>query len=256
MNSHSRSWKTYRETGSQELKNRLILCYLPLVKVCARKISYGLPSHVRLDDLVSAGILGLVAAIEKFNPEAGSPFESFARLRIRGAILDELRHLDWIPRSIRAKARKLQDAYLELQHKLCRFPTETEVADHLGISMDDLVSLMQALHTSQWTSLDASVSAAHPEHALSSLIPGKNDNLPSEVALKEERREIMVKLIKDLSQQERIVLTLYYYEDLTLREIGEVIGVSESRVSQIHSRAILRLRTRLKHFEYTDHAPH
>jgi RNA polymerase sigma factor for flagellar operon FliA len=213
-------WVEYRRTGDKQLRDRLILTYAPLVKYVAGRLGSGLPAHVDDDDLVSYGLLGLIGAIERFDPEREIKFETYALGRIKGAIIDELRSLDWVPRSIRARAREIERAIAENLMEISR----TSIA-----ALDEL-----------WT-----VSAGGDQVALIDTIEDPTGPSPTTALDETELREAMADAIARLPEREKLVVTLYYYEELTLREIGEVLGVTESRVSQLHTKAILRLKARL-----------
>jgi len=251
-----KTWEDYIRTKDQELKNTLIIYYLPLVKSTANRIAYGLPSHVNKNDLISSGIFGLISSIEKYNLDSGTKFKSFASMRIHGSMLDELRNMDWVPRSVRARAKKLQTAYNAIQQEKGRFATDAEIADFLGISLDELNDFVSSTRIINVVSLDAKIfnPDSNSTATYSDFIEDKSKKLPIDNMFKQEKKTLLIKAIEDLSQQEKIVLTLYYFEELTLKEIGEVISVSESRVSQIHSKALFRLRARLSLSEVKDYA--
>lgn len=260
MNAHSlqRDWRDYIRTRDPQIKNRLIVHYLPLVKATAERVAGTLPGHIQIDDLISAGVFGLLSSIEKFDPNAGHQFRSFASFRIHGAMLDELRSMDWVPRSIRAKSRKLQAAFSAVQQQKGRFATESEVAEFLGISIEELESIVDETRILTLISLDSRIyhSRLDSPVSFSEIIPDRSRPSPPQQISRKEEKRILLEAIQNLSRQEKIVLTLYYFEEFTLREIGEVLGVSESRICQIHSKAIYRLRARLSMSEVTDYAPH
>ena len=209
-------WLEYRRNGDKAVRDRLILTYAPLVKYVAGRLGSGLPAHVDEGDLVSYGLLGLIGAIERYDPGRDIKFETYAMSRIKGAIIDELRALDWVPRSVRARAREIERAIADLESKLGRAPTDEEISAKIGISEEELEDSLTDISRSSIAALDET-----------------------------ETREALADAISRLPEREKLVVTLYYYEELTLREIGEVLGVTESRVSQLHTKAILRLKARL-----------
>ena len=240
-------WAEYKTSGSQEARDRLIVHYSPLVKYVAGRVSVGLPQNIEQADLVSYGIFGLIDAIDKFDPGRNIKFETYAIARIKGAIIDELRSIDWVPRSVRAKARSVEKAYAKLESRLLRTPTDAEVAEEMGISERELQQIFQQVSFVGLIALDEmlSVSGERGESTtLGDTIADKGEG-PMDALEVEETKETLATAINRLGDREKIVLTLYYYEGLTLAEIGEVLGVTESRVCQIHSKAVLQLRSRL-----------
>jgi RNA polymerase sigma factor for flagellar operon FliA len=240
-------WRSYRTSGDAALRDRLILTYAPLVKFVAGRISSGLPSHVDENDLVSYGLLGLIGAIERFDPSREIKFETFAMARIRGAIIDELRSLDWVPRSVRTRARQIERAIAALEKELMRAPTDEEIAKKLGVSSEELDDSLLEISRSSVAALDElwSPSGSGDSIALIDTIEDETGPDPEFSLEQTEVREALAEAISDLPEREKLVVTLYYYEELTLREIGEVLGVTESRVSQLHTKAILRLKAHL-----------
>jgi RNA polymerase sigma factor for flagellar operon FliA len=241
-------WRYYRRTGDQAVRDRLILTYAPLVKYVAGRLGSGLPAHVEEADLVSYGLLGLIGAIDRFDPEREIKFETYAVARIRGAIIDELRSLDWVPRSVRSRAREIERAIAELERRLGRPPEDEEIAAKLGISEDELQESLTDISRTSIAALDELWSASPSGGDPVALIDTIEDPLaaePQAEMAQTEVRELLGEAIARLPEREKIVVTLYYYEELTLREIGEVLGVTESRVSQLHTKAVLRLRSRL-----------
>jgi RNA polymerase sigma factor for flagellar operon FliA len=244
-------WRDYRATGDdarkKELRDRLILTYAPLVKFVAGRLGASLPSHVDEQDLVSYGLLGLIGAIERFDPEREIKFETYAISRIRGSIIDELRSLDWVPRSVRTRAREIERAIAELERRLLRAPTDEEIADKLGITTDELEESLTDISRSSMASIDEiwTPSAGGDQIALIDTIEDEHGPNPELDLEQGEMREALGEAIVRLPEREKLVITLYYYEELTLREIGEVLGVTESRVSQLHTKAVLRLKARL-----------
>ncbi len=244
----SEIWRRYKEEDSQEAREKLILHYAPLVKYVAGRVSSGLPANIEYSDLVSYGIFGLIDAIEKYEPQRGIKFETYAINRIKGSIIDELRAIDWVPRSVRFKARELEKAYVTLESELKRMPTDEEVAAELGLSMDDYYALLNQMSFISLVALDDLWNVGGEKGDRLSLVETLEDvkaNDPSRSYELEERKRILADSIGRLPEREKIVITLYYYEGLTLKEIGEVLGVTESRVCQMHTKAILRLKARL-----------
>jgi RNA polymerase sigma factor for flagellar operon FliA len=241
-------WRRYRRTRDQALRDRLILSYAPLVKYVAGRLGSGLPAHVDEGDLVSYGLLGLIAAIERYDPDRDVKFETYAIARIKGSILDELRALDWVPRSVRSRAREIERAMSELEAKLGRAPSDEEIAGKVGISTDELEESLTDIARSSIAALDElwTISGSGGDQiALIDTIEDTSGPEPQSAFAQTEMREAIAEAIARLPEREKLVITLYYYEDLTLREIGEVLGVTESRVSQLHTKAILRLKARL-----------
>jgi RNA polymerase sigma factor FliA len=240
-------WQQYRKTGDRALRDRLILTYAPLVKFVAGRLGSGLPAHVDEGDLVSYGLLGLIGAIERFDPDREVKFETYAIARIRGAIIDELRALDWVPRSVRARAREIERAIAELEKRLHRAPTDEEISARLGLTQDELDSSLTEISRSSIAALDElwTVSSGGDRVALIDTIEDTEGPEPQSALAETEMKEALGEAISRLPEREKVVVTLYYYEELTLREIGEVLGVTESRVSQLHTKAILRLKARL-----------
>jgi len=241
-------WLGYKKNGDERLRERLILHYSPLVKYVAGRVGIGLPPNVDQADCVSYGIFGLIDAIEKFDLDRGIRFEPYAIRRIRGAILDELRALDWIPRSVRAKAKAVERAYASLWGRLRRTPSEAEIAEEMGVSLADLHQTFAQLSLVNVMALDELLSTGADRPGAVSLGDTLEDaDAEDPVAIFESRemRQRLSGAIATLPDRERTVVTLYYFERLTLAEIGQVLGVSESRVSQIHTRAMLQLRARL-----------
>jgi RNA polymerase sigma factor for flagellar operon FliA len=240
-------WLQFRRSGDQAIRDRLILTYAPLVKYVAGRLGSGLPAHVDEGDLVSYGLLGLIGAIERYDPARDIKFETFAITRIKGAIIDELRSLDWVPRSVRSRAREIERAIGELESKLGRAPSDEEIAAKIGISVDDLSDSLTDISRSTIAALDElwSVSGDGDQVSLLDTIEDTTGPRPAEALDEVELREALADAIARLPEREKLVVTLYYYEELTLREIGEVLGVTESRVSQLHTKAVLRLKSRL-----------
>ena len=240
-------WLKYRKTNDPALRDRLILTYAPLVKYVAGRLGSGLPAHVDEGDLVSYGLLGLIGAIERYDPDRDIKFETYAIARIKGAIIDELRAMDWVPRSVRSRARDIERAIAELEAKLGHAPTDEEIAKKLGITEEELEDSLSEIARSSIAALDElwSVSGEGDQISLLDTIEDTTGPRPADALDETELRETLADAIARLPEREKLVVTLYYYEELTLREIGEVLGVTESRVSQLHTKAILRLQSRL-----------
>jgi RNA polymerase sigma factor for flagellar operon FliA len=242
-------WQRYKKDGDEKARERLVLAYSPLVKFVAGRMSSGLPAHIEESDLISYGLLGLIGAIERFDPDREIKFETFAVARIKGSIIDELRSLDWVPRSVRAKAREIEAAHAKLERTLGRTPTDEEVAAELGVTNEEFQESLLQISNSSVVALDELWSVSDASGDQVSLLDTMKD--PSAV---DPARELGVSELKDrlanaisrLPEREKLVVALYYYENLTLREIGEVLGVTESRVSQLHTKAVLRLKARLQ----------
>jgi RNA polymerase sigma factor FliA len=241
-------WLEFRRTGDQKLRDRLILTYAPLVKYVAGRLGSGLPAHVDEGDLVSYGLLGLMGAIERYDPTREIKFETYAIVRIKGQIIDELRAMDWVPRSVRARARDIERAIGELESRLGRAPTDEEIAGKLGISTDELEESLGEIGRSSIAALDelwTVTGDGGDQVALIDTVEDENAPDPQGTLSVTEQKEALADAIARLPEREKLVVTLYYYEELTLREIGEVLGVTESRVSQLHTKAILRLKAHL-----------
>ena len=240
-------WRRYKQEGGGQAPERLIVAYSPLVKYVAGRIGAGLPSHVEQGELISYGLVGLVGAIERFDPSRNVKFETYAATRIRGSIIDGLRALDWVPRSVRTKARDVEKAHVVLENELQRAPTEEEVAEQLGVDLYELRETLLRIANSSMLTLDDSRTFPDSEAGQPTLIDALADSRavdPEEQIDADESRDRLVAAIAGLQERERVVIGLYYYESLTLREVGEVLGVSESRASQLHTKAVIGLRAR------------
>lgn len=244
-------WREYKEHGHPDARERLILNYSPLVKFVAGRVAAGLPQNIEQADLVSYGVFGLIDAIDKFDPERGFKFETYAISRIKGAIIDELRSIDWVPRSVRAKARSIERAYSKLENELKRSPDDKEVAAELEMTQEELDSTLSQISFTGLVALDEILGGAGGDKGGGgggtlgdTITDGRHD--PVEAFEVDEMKHLLADLINRMGDRERLVLTLYYYEALTLAEIGDVLGVTESRVCQIHTKAILQLRARLQ----------
>ncbi|MEA2223243.1 MAG: polymerase sigma factor FliA [Solirubrobacteraceae bacterium] len=241
-------WRRYKRDGDDRARERLVVAYSPLVKYVSGRMASGLPAHVEEADLISYGLGGLISAIERFELEREIKFETYAITRIKGAIIDELRSLDWVPRSVRARARAIERANTKLEHKLQRAPTDEEMAAELEMSVSDFQDALLQISNSTVAALDELWTVSDASGDQVSLLdtlqdPGAPD--PAHVIDATELKDRIADAIARLPEREKLVVALYYYENLTLREIGEVLGVTESRVSQLHTKAVLRLRGRM-----------
>jgi RNA polymerase sigma factor FliA len=242
-------WRRYKIDGDERARERLVLAYSPLVKYVAGRMGANLPPHIDEADLISYGLVGLVSAIERFDPAREIKFETYAITRIKGAIIDDLRAMDWVPRSVRTRAREIERANAKLENRLQRAPTDKELAAELAVSSEELQeSLLTISHSSlaaldeMWTVSDSSGDQVSLLDTLED--PGAPD--PARAVDLGDLKDRMAEAIARLPEREKLVIGLYYYENLTLREIGEVLGVTESRVSQLHTKAVLRLRSRMQ----------
>ena len=243
------AWRLYKEEGDLKARDQLILAYSPLVKYVAGRVGTGLPSHIDEGDLVSYGLLGLIGALERFDPSRNIKFETFAISRIKGSIIDELRALDWVPRSVRSWARKVESAVTRLENELMRAPTDEETAAALGIGVEEFQDILNQISCSSVVALDEFWDATSSGQDRVNLIETMEDRGapdPSRAYRVRDVKDTLAAAIQRLPEREKIVIGLHYYEGLTLKEIGEVLGVTESRVSQLHSKAILRLKGRIK----------
>ena len=231
-----------------ENKEAIIMEYAPMIKYVASRIALRLPPHIEVDDLISVGVLGLMDAIGKYDPNRGAKFKTYAEFRVRGAILDELRSMDWVPRSVRQKATSVDAVVQKLQAKLGRPPSDEEVAGEMGVSLDEFFRTLNQTQNIPILSLeDLGIAKESGEQkSLLDCLAGKSDSDPQTQLRLNELKEIIAKAIDTLPEKERLMISLYYYEELTMKEIGEILSITESRVSQIHSKAVFRLRTKLK----------
>jgi RNA polymerase sigma factor FliA len=243
----ARLWTEYKSTADRSIRDQLIVLYSPLVKFVAGRVAVGLPQHVEQADLVSYGVIGLIDAIERFDPVRQVKFETYAIPRIKGAIIDELRAIDWVPRSVRSKARALEQAHSSLEAQLLRAPTDAELAEELGVTQDELAETLRQMSLVGVAALDEVFMVGGDRTERTTLGDTIPDATAGPVAMFEDKeaKEILAKAISQLGDREKTVLSLYYYEGLTLAEIGEILGVTESRVCQIHTKAVLQLRTKL-----------
>lgn len=241
-------WGQYKDSGDQALRERLILHYAPLVKYVAGRVGVGLPASVESADLVSYGMFGLIDAIDKYDIARANKFETYAISRIRGAIIDELRSIDWVPRSVRQKAREVEEANRVLEVKLHRTPTDDEVAEHLGVTVKQLRTIYRKMSYASVMALDEMLTTGNDKSERLSLIDTIEDQAaedPVATFESEETRHVLANAITTLPEREKIVVTLYYYEGMTLAEIGQVLGVTESRICQLHTKGVMLLRNKL-----------
>jgi RNA polymerase sigma factor FliA len=242
-------WRRYKSEPDEKIREQLVVAYSPLVKYVAGRMSSGLPAHVEEADLISYGLIGLINAIERFDLEREIKFETYAITRIKGAIIDELRALDWVPRSVRARAREIEKVHAKLERRLHRTPSDDEMAVELGVSAAEFQESLVKISNSTVVALDElwSVSDASGDQiSLLDTLQDPDAPDPQQVLDASELKERLADAIAALPEREKLVIALYYYENLTLREIGEVLGVTESRVSQLHTKAVLRLKSRLQ----------
>jgi RNA polymerase sigma factor for flagellar operon FliA len=244
-------WHAFKSSGDIDARERLILQYAPLVKYVASRVATGLPASVDQADLVSYGMFGLIDALQKFEPVRGTKFETYAIPRIRGAIIDELRAMDWVPRSVRFKQREIEKALADLESMLKRQPTERELAERLGMSMHELHEVITQISFVSVLALDETVSVGADRGEKVSLVDTLADKGfdPSTGVESQETRGLLAAAINELSEREKIVVTLYYFEGLTLAEIGDILGVTESRVCQIHTKAVGVLRGQMTEYD-------
>ncbi|MBN1969121.1 MAG: FliA/WhiG family RNA polymerase sigma factor [Candidatus Delongbacteria bacterium] len=243
-------WDEYlKNRDNNQLKEKLLLYYIPIVRVIAGRMMISLPDSVSIDDLISNGLIGLINAIEKFDDEKGVKFSTYANIKIKGAILDGLRELDWMPRGLREKSNMLEHAIRSAEMKFGRVPTDLEVSEELKMDMESFLDLLNEVKVVSLMSLDGAVGGrTESDRVLLDVIEDNRIKTPAEESEIAELKSILVKSIKQLKENERNVIALYYYEQLTLKEIGEVLGLTESRVSQIHTKVILTLRAKIKDY--------
>ena len=248
------AWSDYKASSSATARDSLILHYSPLVKYVAGRVAVGLPANVEQADLISYGIFGLIDAIDKYDRSRGIKFETYAISRIRGAIIDELRAIDWVPRSVRSKAREVEKAYSALENKLKRPPSDAEIAAEMSISLEELTTIYTQLSTVSLVALDEMMSGEDRGDKLSLVetLEDTRTESPMEAFESEEMKGILTEAINRLPEREKVVVTLYYFEGLTLAQIGEVLGVTESRICQMHTKAVLALRGKINEATETD----
>lgn len=244
-------WKQYQETKDPAVREALILEYSHLIKFIAGRLNIYFGSNVEYDDLVGFGVFGLIDAIDKFDINKGVKFETYASLRIRGSIIDSIRELDWVPRSLRQKNKELEKAYWEVENELGHSASDRDIAERLGVSLDEFYKILNQVNVSSMISLEDFLEQNFEKGVD---VPDSNSvDMPEHEAELSELKDILGESIDKLPEKEKTVLTLYYYEELTLKEISEIMKVSESRISQLHTKAIMRLRGKLaKHKSFLD----
>lgn len=244
--------QTANDLEDAAAREGLIEEYIPLVKYLAHRISIKLPNHVEIDDLVNSGIIGLIDAIEKFDPSRGIKFKTYAEFRIRGAIFDGLRSLDWVPRSVRKQKKMVEQSYAALEQKLGRHATDEELSESLGIDLSELYKILDNLkgvNLGKFVELNNNDSQSSMDgDAAIAFIPDRSTDDPYHKFQKHELTEILAEAIRNLPDKERYVVSLYYFDELTMKEIGTVLDITESRVSQLHTKSMLRLRDNLKSY--------
>jgi RNA polymerase sigma factor for flagellar operon FliA len=231
------------------LREQIVLEHAPLIRYIVNRIAVRLPSHIDLDDLHSTGVIGLMDAIEKYDPEKNCKFKTYAEFRIKGAILDQLRSLDWVPRSVRQKGRKLERAYGEVEQRLGRQATDEEVADSLGLQIDkfhELINQVRGISLVNLEEIRGGGQDGDRTGSYADIVEDTNAENPFSTLKLTETKGIVADTISTLPEKERLVISLYYYEDLNMKEIGNILGITESRVCQIHTKSVLRLRSKLK----------
>jgi RNA polymerase sigma factor for flagellar operon FliA len=234
---------------SSDLREQIVLEHTPLIRYIVNRIAVRLPSHIDLDDLHNTGVIGLMDAIEKYDPDKNCKFKTYAEFRIKGAILDQLRSLDWVPRSVRQKSRRLERAYGEVEQRLGRSANDDEVADSLGLQLDKFHELLNQVRGISLVNLEeirGTNSDGDRTGTYADIIEDVNSENPFASLKLAEMKQVIAQTISALPEKERLVISLYYYEDLNMKEIGGILGITESRVCQIHTKAVLRLRAKLK----------
>lgn len=235
-------WRQFKSSGDQELKNRILLHYIDLVKTTVRRMMPKYNRYNEFDDLVNCGVIGLIDAVDKFSLDHGVKFEAYAVSRIKGEILDYMRSQDWAPSSLRKKINSISRTYELAENNPGIDDTDEYVARQLDMSVEQVQKILAKSHMFNMINLEDSISAASAAGSM----PDNEETLPENLLLKKELKKILVELIDSLSEKERLVITLYYYEDLLLKEIADILGVTESRVSQIHSKVLIKLKSKLK----------
>ncbi|MBW4828708.1 MAG: FliA/WhiG family RNA polymerase sigma factor [Clostridiaceae bacterium] len=231
-------WKKYKKTNDKKIKEQLIIEYIPLVKIVAGRMYNFYGSKIDFEDLIGYGILGLIDSIERFDLSKNIKFETYAQIRIKGTIIDNIRKLDWIPRSLRKKSKDIQNAMLELENKLGHYPTNKELAKHMNMSINEIEDLLSDISTFNVISLEDTLKGKNE----GGIYVKSREDGPEDIVEKKEVKEILVKAIENLPDKEQLVISLYYYDELTYKEIGHILELSESRISQIHSKSILKIK--------------
>jgi RNA polymerase sigma factor FliA len=230
-----------------KLRDQLIMDYAPLIRFVAQRIAARLPSNIDIDDLISAGVIGLMDAIEKYDPARDNKFKTYAEFRIRGAILDELRSQDWVPRSVRDKAKKIERAYAELEQRFGRAVSDAELSEALGMTLEEYYDMVAKVKAVTLLSIDELTGPSQNDRkSLLECLESVGSRNPFTQLRSKGVRELLMQNIEDLPEKQKLVLSLYYYEDLNLKEIGRILDVTESRVSQLHTQAVMKLRSKLK----------
>jgi RNA polymerase sigma factor for flagellar operon FliA len=245
------SFEAQMEAGpiSSQVREQIVLEHEPLIRFVVNRLAVRLPNHIDLDDLYSTGAIGLMDAIEKFDPGKGCKFKTYAEFRIKGAVLDQLRSLDWVPRSVRQKGRKLEQAYNEVEQRLGRAANEDEVADSLGLEIDKFHTMLNQVRGISIVNLEeirGTNADGDPAGSYADLVEDVHSENPLASLKSMERKHVVSDTIGSLPEKERLVLSLYYYEDLNMKEIGQILGITESRVCQIHTKAASRLSFKLR----------
>ncbi len=240
-------WKIYRKSHDTSVRDFFVKQYAPLVKYVAGKVAIGMPHNVEFDDLVGFGVFGLFDAIEKYDPTKHVKFKTYAVTRIRGSIFDELRSIDWVPRSVRQKSREVEDTIRSLESRLGRAASDEEIAKAMSMNVQEFQSLILKISSTSILSLNDVWYSGEDDDQISIVesVESPTSLNPDTIVEREEIKRVIVEAISELPEKEKKVLILYYYEDLTLKEIGHVLGVTESRISQLHTKAIMRLRSKL-----------
>jgi len=247
LKSEKKGLSTYQQISGRKKRDEMVKKHLSLVTYIAGRLAIGLPDWIDKRDLISAGVIGLIDAVNNFEPSKGIKFETYAKTRIKGSIIDELRSLDWIPRSTRTKSKEIERAIAELMKDLDRFPTDEEVANELDWSMDKYYKALGQVSVTTLLSLDEMIGTTSSGTPIKRMdMVASQSRSPLESITRKELLDTIVDILSGLTEQERLVIALYYYEELTLKEIGLVLKVSESRVSQVHTTAIFKLRVKLR----------
>lgn len=241
----SKLWEEYQKKPTRELREQLIIEYAPLVKVVAGKLTMYLGSNVEYDDLCGYGVFGLIDAIDKFDLTKDVKFETYASLRIKGAILDQIRKMDWIPRTIRQKQKKIDEATKEIEAETGKSATDEQVASKLGISEDEYIEWQGQLNVTNLISLNEFMDQGGEPISDASSSSSSHFEMPEEKVAKEELKEVLTKSLEVLTDKEKKVILMYYYEELTLKEISAVLEVTESRVSQLHTKALMKMKKKM-----------